>query len=85
MRTVFLTDREVAALVRRDPGNGSDNGWRGLLVRLQQKVDRSTGRLHLDTHDLEQIPHYAFDYGNRDWEAQLRVVFESSLGSALGR
>ncbi len=85
MRTVFLTDREVTALVRRDAGNESDTGWRGLLIRLQQKVDRSTGRLHLDARDLEQIPHYAFDCGNRDWEARLRVVFESSLGPALGR
>lgn len=29
--------------------------------------------------DLEQIPRYAYDYGNGGWESHLREVFERAL------
>ena len=85
MRTVFLTDYEIAALLCPDPVTASEDGWQALLTRLALRVDRTTGRLHLDTHDLHDIPRYALDSGNADWEARLRLIFERSLGPSLGR
>jgi hypothetical protein len=85
MRTVFLDELETEALCRQDPDTELDGGWQNLLIRLQQKVDRSTGCLHLDARDLEQIPRYAFDYGDGGWEARLVAVFGRALGPRLGR
>ena len=83
--TVVLNSREVAVLHRQDPGTGQDGGWQGLLVGLQNKLDRTTGELALDIEDLERIPRYAFDYGNGGWESRLRGIFERHLGARLGR
>lgn len=85
MQTVFLDEFEIDALDHEDPHTDSDGGWQGLLIRLQLKVDRSSGCLHLDGRDLEQIPRYAFDYGNDGWEERLKSVFERTLGPELGR
>ena len=85
MRTVFLDVFEIEALDRQDPDTESDGGWQSLLIRLQEKVDRLTGCLHLDARDLEQIPRYAFEYGNGGWEDRLKSVFERTLGPGLGR
>ena len=85
MRTVFLDELEMEALDREDPDTESDGGWQGLLIRLQLKVDRSSGCLHLDARDLEQISRYAFRYGNGGWEDRLKSVFERTLGPELGR
>ena len=85
MRTVFLTPDEMAILDRQDPGTEHDGGWQGLIVGLQGKIDRQTGRIDLGDQDLERIARYAFDYGNGGWEARLRAVFERELGAGLGR
>lgn len=85
MRDVYLTPAEIAVLDRQDPSSRADGGWQGLLVRLQGKVDRATGQLTLDAQDLEQIPRYAFDYGNGGWEDRLTGIFGRTLGPKLGR
>jgi hypothetical protein len=85
VRTVFLDEFEIDALDREDPDTESDGGWQGLLIRLQLKVDRSSGCLHLDARDLEQIFRYAFEYGNGGWEDRLKSVFERTLGPGLGQ
>lgn len=64
MRTVLLQPCEIAALDRQDPSTEADGGWQSLLVRLQAKLQRSTGCIDLDARDLEQIPRYDVDYGN---------------------
>ena len=85
MQTVFLTADEIAVLDRQDPGTERNGGWQGLLVGLQSRLDRQTGRIDLDAQDLERIAGYAFDYGNGGWEARLRAIFERTLGAGLGR
>ena len=85
MRTVHLTPAEIQILDLQNPSSGSDGGWQGLLVRLREKVNRTTGRIDLDAQDLDQIPRYAFDYGNGGWEERLRGIFERTLGPRLGR
>jgi hypothetical protein len=85
MRTVYLDEFEMEALRAPDPDAESGNGWPDLLARLQERVDGSTGCLHLDARDLEQIPRYAFDYGKEAWEARLIAVFSRALGPRLGR
>lgn len=85
MRTVFLDEFELDALDREVQDTESNGGLQRLLIRLQLKVDRSTGCLHLDARDLEQISCYAFEYGNGGWEDRLKSVFERTLGPELGR
>ena len=85
MRTVQLSPAEIAVVDRQDASSGQDGGWQALLVRLQGKIDRTTGTLVLDARDLEQIPRYAFDYGNGGWETRFREIFERTLGPNLGR
>jgi len=85
MRTVQLSPAEIAVVDRQDASSGQDGGWQALLVRLQGKIDRTTGILVLDARDLEQIPRYAFDYGNGGWETRFREIFERTLGPNLGR
>ena len=85
MRTVFLSEREIEALDRPDPHESPDDGWQDFLVRLQERAVRSTGLLHLDDRDLEEIPRYAFDDGAPERAKRLRAVFGRALGPALGR
>ncbi len=85
MRTVNLTPAEIHVLDRQDPVKGPDGGWQTLLTRLQGKVNRTIGELVLDAQDLEQIPRYAFDYGNGGWEDRLLGIFGRTLGPRLGR
>lgn len=82
---VTLSQAEIAILDRQDPRTAGDGGYQGLLVGLQQKVNRATNELVLDADDLERIPRYAFDYGNGGWEDRLTSIFGRVLGSNLGR
>ncbi len=82
---VYLTPQEIAVLNRQRPSTRSRGGWQGLIVSLQERVDRTTGALLLTARDLERISRYAFDYGNGGWEGRLRLIFSRSLGSGLGR
>jgi hypothetical protein len=82
---VMLTPEEIAELDKQHPATASDGGYQSLLVSLQQRVDRSTGKLTLTADDLRRIPMYAFDYGNGGWEARLIAAFGRVLGPRLGR
>jgi hypothetical protein len=85
MRTVYLDEFEMEALSAAGSDTEPGDGWPEFLSRLEEKVDRSTGCLHLDGRDLEQIPRYAFDYGKDVWQTQLVAVFGRALGPRLGR
>jgi hypothetical protein len=82
---VTLNDGEIAVLMKQDPAKKSAGGWQALLVRLQKKLNRDTGAIVLDAHDLEQIPRAAFDYGKGGFETTLKTIFGRSLGPKLGR
>lgn len=82
MRTMFLTNVEIKILDRPIGGNG---GFQSLLRRWSRRIDRTTGRLDLSDCELEQIPRYAFDYGNNGWEDRLKAIFSRTLGIYLGR
>jgi hypothetical protein len=82
---LILTAEEIAELDKQHPSTASDGGYQGLLVSLQQRVDRTTGALALAADDLRRIPLYAFDYGNGGWENRLVAAFGRSLGPKLGR
>jgi hypothetical protein len=82
---VVLTAAEIAELDKQDPRTARDGGFQGLMVRLQQRVDRQTGQLTLTANDLRRIPMYAFDYEGGGWEDRLIGAFGRSLGPRLGR
>jgi len=82
---VLLNPNEIKALMGQNPATENDGGWQSLVVKLQRKVDPSTGRIVLSDKDLDRIPKYAFDYGNGGWENTLRKVFGRVLGPSLGR
>ncbi len=68
MPIITLNPGEIAILNRQNPTSAQDGGWQTLLVRLQENLNGATGELDLGAQDLEQIPRYAFDYGNGGWE-----------------
>jgi hypothetical protein len=53
--TVLLNEFEIRELYRQAPSTKANGGFQGLLVGLQQKIDRRSGRLTLDMKDLERI------------------------------
>ena len=53
--------------------------------QLQKQFDESTNTITLYDDDLEKIPRYAFNYGHGGWENTLKIIFERTLGSNLGR
>lgn len=79
---VILSTHEMTVLFRQVNGQG---GFQSLLRRLRRKVDRQSGTIKLSAIDREQIPRYAFDYGNGGWENRLREIFGDHLGPTLGR
>lgn len=85
MRTVFLSEREIEALDRQNGHAAPDEGWDDLLARLRARVVRSTGLLHLDDRDLEQISRYASDVKVPGRAKRLRAVFWRAPGPKLGR
>lgn len=78
-----LNEDEVAVLLEQDPATELDGGYQRLMVRLQRKLDRSTGHLELDARDLEQIQRYASAYGQGGWQERLHAVFARHLGPDL--
>ncbi len=85
MPTVTLNPGEIAELDRQDPDSASDDGFQGLLVRLQGKVNRATGGIDPAEKDLSDIPRLAFDYRNGGWQNRLIAIFGRTLGATLGR
>ncbi len=85
MQTVTLAPSEIEILDRQDPVTESDGGFQGLLVDLQNSLNRETGALVLSNEHEEKIPRYAFDYKNGGWEDRLKDIFARTLGPNLGR
>lgn len=81
---IELTRDELAELDRQNPETKDDGGWQGLLVGLQEKVNRATSELVLDGRDLERIARYAFHYKRGGWQARLMRIFGRTLGPTLG-
>jgi hypothetical protein len=82
---ITLTVGELAELDRQNPATKANGGFQGLLVTLQQKVDRFTRELVLDGRDLDRIARYAFDYKRGGWQGRLTRIFGRTLGPTLGR
>lgn len=82
---VTLSDKEVEELMKQDPARAKDGGYQAFLVKMQNKLNKTTRHLHLEKEDLEKIARYAFDYGNGGWENSLKAIFQSHLGPKLGR
>lgn len=82
---VQLHASEIAEIDKQDPTTARDGGFQGLMVSLQRKIDRATGRIELTDDDLRRIPVYAFDYKNGGWEDRLIAAFSRTLGPKLGR
>ena len=82
---IVLTLGEIAELDRQNPATKANGGFQGLLVTLQQKVNRLTRELTLDARDLDHIARYAFDYKRGGWQGRLTRIFGRTLGPNLGR
>jgi ABC-type hemin transport system ATPase subunit len=81
-RWVVLNQGEMNALMQRVNGQG---GIQTFIRRLQGKLRPATGEIRLDDKDLENIPHYAFDYGQGGFEQRIIDAFKRELGELLGR
>lgn len=79
MIEIEMNPKEIAILMSQDPSTKPDGGWQNLLVTLQEKVDKTTGRLSLTDTDLERIQKYA-TYGRGTWENRIKDAFERTLG-----
>jgi hypothetical protein len=82
---VTLIASEIAEIDKQDPATKGDGGFQSLMVRLQTRIDRSSGALTLTARDLRRIPMYAFKYRNGGWEDRLIKAFGRALGPDLGR
>lgn len=82
---VILTTNEMDTLMLQDPDTARDGGFQGLMVSLQNRLNRSTGVLVLTPDDLERVPRYASKYKNGGWESRLKAIFARSLGASLGK
>lgn len=80
---ITLNQDEIDELLKQDPATASEGGFQALLVKLQGRLNRTSGLLHLDDDDLKRIPQYAFKYGNGGWENRLKAIFARSLGPNL--
>lgn len=81
---ITLSDGEVEVLDQQDPRTKGDGGYQGLLVGLQERLNRQTGALTLSSGDLKRIQKYAFGYGKGGWEDRLVKIFGRNLGARLG-
>jgi hypothetical protein len=77
-----LNDQELAEIMRPVRGQG---GIQDFMRHLQSRVNSATKTIRLDNDDLENIPHYAFDYGQGGFEDRLTAAFSRELGPNLGR
>ncbi|MCV2881698.1 hypothetical protein [Actibacterium sp. XHP0104] len=77
MKTIMLSAAEMDLLMQPIVGQGGDQG---LLQHLQDKLDKSNGRIELTDEDRGKICRHAFDYGNGGWENQLKAIFGRHLG-----
>lgn len=82
---VYLNDTEITEIDKQHPSTAGDGGFQGLMVSLQKRIDRTSGKLTLTADDLRRIPAYAFDYKNGGWEDRLKRAFGRTLGLNLGR
>lgn len=84
-KSVELNTEEYKVLWRQDPATEKKGGFQKLLVRLQKQTNTALQTVRLEDKDLEEIPRYAFDYGNGSWESRLIAIFGRTLGPKLGR
>ena len=76
MKSVTLAAAEVARLTQPVVGNG---GFQSLLRDLQKKLNQQTDQIVLTDADRGRICRHAYDYGNGNWENQLKSIFGKHL------
>ena len=79
---VVLNESEMGYLFAQNPATAGDGGWQGLMVSLQKKTDRTTGRLELTARDIQRIKTYA-SYDEGTYETRLQRAFGRTLGPNL--
>lgn len=82
---LILNEDEIQTLFLQDPSTRGNGGFQSLMVRLQEKCDRTSGAIKLTPADREQIRRYAFDYKNGGWETRLVRIFGRHLGPRLDK
>ncbi len=82
---VTVNQTEMVEILKQDPLTKKDGGFQGLMISLQEALNKTTGELTLTADHLRRIPIYAFDYDNGGWEDRLKTAFARHLGPNLGR
>lgn len=82
---IVMDQVEMVEILKQDPATKKDGGFQGLMVGLQEALNKTTGELTLTADHLRRIPIYAFDYDNGGWEDRLKAAFARHLGPNLGR
>ena len=79
---IVLDREEMQNLLRQDPDTEKDGGWQSLLVGVQKKLNKASGRLVVTTADIEHIKRYA-GYTTGGFQNRLDAIFARTLGPKL--
>lgn len=71
-----LTPDELATLNIKPEGQG---GFQGLLEKLQNSVDKDTGRIYVSQDDVARIKDYHNKYGGGGFQGRLVHIFGSHI------
>jgi site-specific DNA-methyltransferase (adenine-specific) len=75
---IELNEAEIQELLKQAPESSSGGGFQSLLVRLQGKMNRTTGHITLTEEDIADIRRYAA-YTQGGWETRLHNIFGRHL------
>ena len=75
-----LNESEFQELTRAVNGTG---GFQDFLRRLQAQTSPAVKIVRLTPQDIDQLPHYAFDYKQGGFEDRLLGIFGRLLGPKL--
>lgn len=63
-------------LIAQPEGQG---GFQGLIEKLQNSVDKDTGRIYVSQDDVERIKDYHNKYGGGGFQGRLAQIFGSHI------
>ncbi|MBV9782457.1 MAG: site-specific DNA-methyltransferase [Acidisphaera sp.] len=83
---ITLSHDEMAELLRQDPSTREKGGFQGLLIRLQDRLNKISGQVSLTEEDMRRIHRYAFGFkSGGGWQRRLVTIFSRHLGPRLDR
>jgi len=72
--TIFLNEKESAALYQTKSEQRDGGGFQALLVRFQERLDDETGQLELSREELAMIQRH-FNFARGGYQGRLKRIF----------